>query len=47
MWDDFYGKQPNPYTADDFRAILAALIEVGANEDLIERTREALATEEA
>jgi hypothetical protein len=25
VWDDYYGKQNNPYDADDFRLILLAL----------------------
>lgn len=54
VWDDFYGKQANPYDADDFRAILFALgaqINTCSPEhldhllDLIDRTREALDTE--
>lgn len=50
VWDDYYGKQANPYTADDFRRILAALEATtdgsADDQDLIQRTREALATEE-
>lgn len=54
VWDDFYGKQANPYSVDDFRIILYALeaqISVCSHEhldqllDLIDRTREALAVE--
>jgi hypothetical protein len=54
MWDDFYGIQNNPYDSDDFRIILHALeAQVGACPeehlqqlfDLIDRTKEALATE--
>ena len=25
VWDDYYGKQNNPYDADDFRLLLLAL----------------------
>lgn len=52
VWDTFYGKQPNPYSANQFRLILSALEEKRDRGDssealtqLIETTREALATE--
>lgn len=49
VWDDYYGKQANPYTVDDFRRILVALEASGdvSDEmvDLMARTREALRVE--
>ena len=55
VWDDFYGKQANPYDVDDFKLILYALeaqvSDLARTEhldqllDLIDRTKEALATE--
>jgi hypothetical protein len=50
MWDTYYGKQNNPYGADDFRRILAALKasperDTPEMQRLIERTQEALETE--
>lgn len=49
VWDDYYGNQPNPYSAEDFRLILNALELTSDGSptmlDLIERTREALERE--
>jgi hypothetical protein len=54
MWDDFYGKQNNPYDADDFKLILFALKALVENcpdggleelSSLIRLTKEALKTE--
>tara|TARA_B100001109_G_C18569199_1_gene337906 strand:- start:218 stop:397 length:180 start_codon:yes stop_codon:yes gene_type:complete len=56
VWDDYYGKQGNPYDAEDFALILDALqwyldyasldMETEAQvEALMERTQEALDTE--